>query len=308
MNDKRKAHLALLGANLIFGANYTIAKAVMPRLIHPLGFIFLRVVPAAALFWLFAISPKYRQPIDWKDWPRFLLCSLLGVAINQFLFFAGLSMTYPIHASLLSLTTPLVVMIFSAFLLKDRMTSKKIIGLILGITGAVLIITEGQQIAMNNNAARGDILVFMNAASYGCYLVVVKPLMEKYAALQVIRWVFTLGMIWVIPVGFHQFASIPWHLFHWKDWLSAGYVVIGTTFLAYMFNAYGVKILDPSTTGAYIYLQPFFAAIIALIFFGEKLTVVKLVAAALIFTGVYLVERGKYNPIKISYGKSSSAE
>lgn len=291
MTDKFKAHLGLLGANLIFGANFSIAKIVMPRLIHPLGFIFLRVSCATALFWLFAFAPRYRQPIARRDWLRLIACSLFGIAINQFLFFLGLARTFPIHASLMSLTTPLMITVLSALILGDPITWKKLLGLLLGISGAVFLLTWGQEILLNRSSALGDLLVFLNAVSYAGFLVLVKPLMNKYPAILVIRWVFTLGLIWVIPVGYGEFSRIPWSRFGMADWASAGFVVLGTTFAAYTFNAYGVKVLSPSRTGAYIYLQPVFAALIAMTFFSEHLGWIKICSALMIFAGVYLVER-----------------
>ncbi|MHB1920904.1 MAG: DMT family transporter [Chitinophagaceae bacterium] len=133
----------------------------------------------------------------------------------------------------------------------------------------------------------------MNAASFGLYLVLARPLMQKYSALQVIRWVFTLGLIWVQPLGWKEFREVPWQIFTREDWMATGFVVFFTTFLAYFFNSYGLKNLNASTTGAYIYLQPLFATIVAVFFFGESLTWIKMAAAGLIFSGVYLVNYPK---------------
>lgn len=293
MNDRIKAHLALLGANLFYGAGFTVAKHIMPRLIQPLGFIFIRVSVVMLLFWLsYFGGEKFRTKIARKDWLTLVLGGLFGVALNQMLFFMGLNLTFPIHASLIMMSTPLLITIIALFVLKERLKPQKALGLLMGISGAFLLMSAGKEITMTGNSAMGDFFVFLNAASYAIYLVMIKPLMQRYRPIIVIRWVFFFGFLFVLPFGYPQFAAIDWSQFQATDYASVAFIVICVTFFTYLWNIYALQHLSPSTAGAYIYLQPIFAAIISMVVIGEQLTWIKLLATILIFTGVYLVNFG----------------
>jgi drug/metabolite transporter (DMT)-like permease len=290
MNNKTKAHLALLGANLFYGAGFTIAKTIMPRLIEPLGFIFIRVSVVTILFWLsYAGGCNYRTKIAKKDWPILMLGGLFGVAMNQMLFFLGLNLTFPIHASLIMMSTPLLITVIGMVVLRERIGGTKALGLLIGIGGAFLLMSAGKEITLTGSSSLGDLFVLLNAASYAIYLVLIKPLMQRYRPIIVIRWVFLFGFIFVLPFGLPQFASIDWSLFDRNDYLALSFIVICVTFFTYLWNIYALRFLSPSTAGAYIYLQPMFAAFISVIFTGEELTWIKLVATVLIFGGVYMV-------------------
>lgn len=293
MNDRIKAHLALLGANLFYGAGFTVAKHIMPRLIQPLGFIFIRVSVVMLLFWLsYFGGEKFRTKIDRKDWLTLVLGGLFGVALNQMLFFMGLNLTFPIHASLIMMSTPLLITIIALFVLKERLKPQKALGLLMGISGAFLLMSAGKEITMTGNSALGDFFVFLNAASYAIYLVMIKPLMQRYRPIIVIRWVFFFGFLFVLPFGYPQFAAIDWSQFQATDYAAVAFIVICVTFFTYLWNIYALRHLSPSTAGAYIYLQPIFAAIISMVVIGEHLTWIKVLATILIFTGVYLVNFG----------------
>jgi drug/metabolite transporter (DMT)-like permease len=265
----------------------------MPRLIEPFGFIFIRASAVMLLFWLsFFGGSKFRAKIDKKDWPVLVLGGLFGVAVNQLLFFAGLNLTFPIHASLIMMSTPLLITLISFFVLKQRITWDKALGLALGIGGAVLLMSAGKEITLTGSSTLGDLYVFLNAASYAVYLVIIKPLMLRYRPIVVIRWVFFFGFLFVLPFGWPQFTRIDWSLFSFNDYLSVVFIVICVTFFTYLWNIYALRHLPPYTAGAYIYLQPIFAAIISILAIGEELTWVKLLSTLLIFSGVYLVNFG----------------
>lgn len=293
MNDKTKAHLALLGANLFYGAGFTVAKQVMPRLLQPLGFIFIRVSVVTVLFWLsYTLGKDFRTRIAKKDWGILILSGLFGVALNQMLFFLGLNLTMPIHASLIMMSTPLLITLISAVILKDRIGWDKYLGLFLGISGATLLMSAGKEITTTGSSALGDLFIFLNATSYAIYLVIVKPLMQRYRPIIVIRWVFLFGFLMILPFCWQPFAATDWSLFRPVDYLMVAFIVICVTFFTYLWNIYALRHLPPSTAGAYIYLQPIFAAVISVAVTGEDLTPVKIIATLLTFSGVYLVNFG----------------
>jgi drug/metabolite transporter (DMT)-like permease len=291
LQTKTKAHLAVLAANLIFGVNFSVVKLITPALIKPFGLNVVRALVTTGLFWLLALGEKGSKPIEKKDLPLFLLCGITGVTINQLLFIKGLSMTYSTHGALLMLCTPLLITFMAFVFLKEKLSVSRIAGLLLGVFGAVMLIAGSGRTGEGSDVVLGDVLIVVNAISYSFYFILVKPLILKYAPLQVIRWVFTMGPIFILPFGWQEFVEAPWHAFTQTDYAAIAFVVLGATFLAYLFNIYGLRHLQASGTGAYIYLQPIFASIVAAIFLQEDLGWQKLMAGICIFAGVFLVNR-----------------
>lgn len=283
------AHLAIFGANLIYGINYSVAKELMPDYLTPFAFIFCRVMGALLLFFLLDLLMRGKEKVEKKDFWRLAVCGLFGVASNQLMFFHGLNLTSPINAAIIMTCNPILVLIFSAMIIRERITATKVGGVFLGLAGAAALILHGKNLSVENDGLMGDLFIFLNATSYALYLVLVKPLMSKYNPLTIIKWVFFFGAIYVFPFGFNGFLKIDWWGFHENIWYAFLFVIIGTTFLAYLFNIYGLKRLNPTTVSSYIYSQPLIATSIALIFHNGKLDAVKVIAAILIFSGVYLV-------------------
>jgi drug/metabolite transporter (DMT)-like permease len=284
-----KAHIAVLSTNLFFAINFSLVKYISPALIKPYAVNILRVGGSLVLFWFLWTMGDTKPHIRREHWPRFFLCGLTGIAINQMFFIKGLTYTSAIHASLLILLTPLLITLFAFWALKEKFSVAKVTGLALGIGGSVLLILSKEQSATATDYLLGDMLIIVNAVSYTIYFILVKPLMQEYPPLHVIRWVFTFGMVMIFPFGWNEFFNIPWEKFQGSHFLSLFFVVVPGTFLAYYFNIYGIRHLGAGTTGSYIYTQPVFATLIAVIFFREELTLAKLVAGFMIFIGVFLV-------------------
>lgn len=274
---------------MLYGANYTIAKAVMPQYMQPFGFILLRVLIATILFHITLSFVKWQLPAL-KDVPRLMLCGFFGVAANQLMFFQGLSMTSRITASLIMITVPVLVLVFSAIVWKEHLTPLKIAGVLLGALGAGFIIT-GRQAVPGESDVWGNVLIMLNATSFAAYLVTVKGLMRKYPPLMVITWVFTFGLPMVLPFGFSQLVSTDFAGMPLGILMAVGYVVVLNTYVAYGLNIYALQQVNPSVVGIFIYLQPVFASIIAIIFAGEMLTLQLIAAAMMIFVGVWLVNK-----------------
>lgn len=283
-----KAHVAVLTANFIFGANISIVKFIVPSLISPIALNVARVLVSLFLFWsLYYLKPSFAG-IQKKHLWRFIICGATGVAINQVLFIKGVSLTTPIHSSLLLLITPILITFFAAWLIKEALNLNKLIGLLLGVVGAILLIIMKENTKHATNIILGDTFIMLNAISYAFYMVLVKPLMEVYSPMHVLRWVFTFGTIMILPFGFNDFIHTQWELFDFYSWSALSFIVIGATFFAYLFTIYGINKIGAATTGFYIYTQPIFAASIAIIFMGEHLHIQKIIAAILIFAGVFL--------------------
>lgn len=289
MKATTKAHLAVLGTNLFFAANFSLVKLLSPSLVGPFAMNVLRVSCSLLLFWAVWLAGKTAAGFDRKDLGRFVLCGLTGVAINQMLFIKGLTLTSTVHASLLMLVTPLLVTVFALWVLKERFTVFKLLGLSLGISGALLLILQKESGQHAVNYLLGDVLIIINAVSYSLYFILVKPLMHRYSPLHVIRWVFTFGFLMILPFAWQDALQIKWQLFQWQHLAALAAIIVCGTFLAYFFNAYGIQHIGAGATGSYIYTQPVFAVLIAMLILGESFSWQKGVAAILIFGGVYLV-------------------
>jgi drug/metabolite transporter (DMT)-like permease len=289
-----KAHLGLLGTNLFFAINYSAIKYFTANhYAGPFGINIIRIGISSILFWILFLFKRPEKKIDKKDIPAFLLCALTAIALNQMLFIKGLSFTFPIHAALLTLITPIFITILAARMLKEKITFTKSFGLLLGVVGAVLLISNREISAPGENALLGDFLVILSAFAYTFYFILVKPIMNKYSAIQVIRWIFTIGFVMTFPLSLKEFTDITWQVFTLEDWLILFVIVVPGTFLAYVFNVYGIQKLSASMAGAYIYSQPVFAVVTAMIFLKERLSLYKIIAAIFIFAGVYLSNRKK---------------
>lgn len=284
-----KAHIAVLCTNLFFAVNFTLVKMVAPSLVGPFALNVLRVGISMLLFWLLWTFGKTGAGIRREHRARFIFCALTGIAINQVLFIKGLTMTTAIHAALLMLVTPILVSLFALWVLKERFTMIKGFGLLLGIGGSVFLILQKENSQHASNYLLGDLLILINAISYSIYFIAVRPLMESYSPMHVIRWVFTIGFLLVLPIGWKEVGEIHWNSFDAKHLIALAGVVITGTFLAYYFNGYGLQHLGASIAGTYIYTQPVFAVLIAIIFLNEHFTWQKAVSALLIFSGVYIV-------------------
>jgi len=282
------SHIALIIVNLIYALNYTIAKDVMPEYIQPSGFILLRVIGGSILFfltYLFFVKERVKK----KDFFRLMLCGLFGVAINQLFFFEGLNLTTPINAAIIMTISPVLVIITSAIIIKEKITVRKIIGIFLGLIGACILILNSGDISFENDFFTGNILVLINATSYAIYLVLVKTLMKRYNPITVMFYVFIFGLIFVLPFGIDEILKIDLTTFNEEIYLKIGFVVICTTFIAYMFNAFALKSLNPSVVSVYIYLQPLLASLIAIALNSDSLSLVKILSAIFIFSAVFLV-------------------
>lgn len=266
-------------------------KYITPRLVHPFGLNLIRVGVSTALFWLLIFVMPHKPGIRKEHIGRLVLCSLTGVVINQLLFIKGLSLTFSMHAALLMLVTPVFVTIAAAWLVKEPFTLFKVTGLALGIGGAVMLVALKENSGSGSNVFLGDVFIIINAISYAFYFVLVKPLMKEYHPFHIIRWIFTIGLLFMLPVGWSEFSKIQWEVFTLKDYAGLGFIVLGATFLAYLFNLYGISKLGASVAGAYIYTQPIFATLIAIFILNESLTLYKIIAASLIAGGVLLVNK-----------------
>ncbi len=280
------SHIALFFANTIYAVNYIVAKDVMPAYITPKGFILLRIFGASVIFFLihrFWIKEKLYK----KDFGHLFICALFGVFINMLCFFQGLSLTSPINASLIMITTPVIVYLIAVFFSPKERNYIRLLGVLLGLLGATLLITNGSLSFTLNNF--GDILILINAFSYAIYLVLVKSLMKKYHPITVLKNLFFIGFIMILPIGWRDVIEINFMILPMDIIFKILFVIFFTTCLAYFLNIYAISRLRSSTVAFYIYLQPLLATLLAILLGKDILTMNKFLSAIFIFSGVYFV-------------------
>lgn len=286
--------MALIAANVIYGLNYTIAKIALPGYIDPFSFVLIRVSLALLLFWMMW-GILVREEIERKDIPVFMLGGLFGVAINQLLFLHGLAQTTEINASLIMITVPIIVLILSHLLIREKITWRKISGITLAAIGAFLLIGFGQDFNFGSETMNGDLMILANASSYALYLVIMKPLTNKYNPLTVVSMVFSFGLIPVAFFGYGHLINVNWSAFTPMVWFSVLYVVLAATVMAYLLNMFALKKINPSIVSVYIYSQPMIATAVSVAAGNDILTLLKVLAGMLIILGVFLTTRTQMN-------------
>jgi drug/metabolite transporter (DMT)-like permease len=292
MNSSLKAHLSLFAAQVIYALNYSIAKDLMPTYIKPLGLVMLRISGALLLFWALSFFSK-KEALEKGDLKKMMLLALFGVAVNQAFFIYGLSLTKPINSAIIMVSNPIAVMLFTIIVFKERLTALKLTGLGFGVIGAVtlLLFKAHGSFAIGSETAAGDLMTLVNSLSWAVFVVMAKPYMQKYQTVTVMKWIFLFGFIYICPFGMPDLLSVDWSSLSSKTLFAMAFVVVATTFLAYLLNTYALKALSSSVVSMYIYLQPFLATIIAIWLGKDELTPLKVVSGILIISGVYLAGR-----------------
>jgi len=293
MRNSIRVHAALFFVTLIYAANYSLSKDVMPRYMGPFGIVTLRIVGAALFFGIVkqVVAPRDKF-IGRADNLRAIACGICGIGVNQLLFFSGLNLTSPISASLLQTIAPIIVVVASAVLLSEKITLPRVLGIAVGACGAgLLILSRNAQAAIYPHATLGNIFILLNATVFGLYLVLVQPLMRKYHAFTVLARIFLVGVFIAVPFGWREALTADYAHFPLYIWLEVSYMVVFLTILAYLLNNWALKYASPALLGVYIYLQPVLAVLIAVSLGKDHLTWGKAGQAVLIFLGVWLVSQ-----------------
>lgn len=291
MDRRLIAILAATATETIYGINHTVAKGLMPHVIQPFGFIVLRVGGAALLFWAISIFTKWEK-IAPRDWWRILGCAIFGMVLNMLMFFKGLSLSTPINSAVSMTITPVLLLLLTAAILRERITWIKTAGIFLGLSGALVLILFQEKTQSNApNIPLGNLLFVLNAVSYSFYLILVKPLVAKYNAITLLKFFFLIAFFINLPIGYGELMEVEWTAINTAQAGQILFVVVATSFLTYLFNIFALKQLSPSTVGVFIYLQPVVATIFAVLVGADTLDALRIGAACLIFAGVFLSTR-----------------
>jgi drug/metabolite transporter (DMT)-like permease len=289
---KTWAHLSLLAANIIYGVNYSIAKSVMPDTIKPFALVSVRTVFAAMLFWTTSLFlPK--ETVSRKELLYLFGCSFFGMVINQTLFLLGLSYTSPVNSSIIVSTNPIFAFIFAALILKENFTFLKGAGMAIGLAGVLLLILQNGTPDIGSTTFLGDVFTLVNTMSWAFYTVIIKRMVEKYHPVTVMKWTFLFAMLTTVPLGYSEWSTMDWTAISPKGWLGIGFIVVFATYIGYLLISFGLRRLSPTIVSTYTYINPVIAAYLASIMGQDRINVVMVISAMLIFTGVFVVSLQK---------------
>lgn len=293
-----QAHVFIFLATCFTSMNYSIAKIVMPSEIQPYSIVLTRIVISVAFFFLidYCLNANEKHHLSLKDMIRLVVCGALGVAFNQLTLYKGLSITTPINAALIVATIPIFVLVFSALFLRTIPTWKQSLGVMISASGAYyLIMYTGGGIKIKD--LTGDVLILLNCISYAIYMVLVKPLLEKYPPLFLTKWMFAIAAVVVLPFTYQDALETNWLAVSAEGWLAYLYIILFATLFNYYFTTASLQWLSPVTTGAYGYLQPFLASLFAVSLGLDFLSPEKIIAGVVIIAGILLTSRLFNKPI-----------
>ncbi len=288
-NKKLTGHIALFSANVIFGINNHISRALMPEIFSPFTLTFFRFSGGILLFWLISLFTK-KEHVPPKDIFLLFLASFFALTLNQLPFFVGLSMTSPIDASIVVTMLPILTMILAAIIIKEPITLMKTIGV---VVGALLLVFSSQSQHSGNGNIWGDLIVFAAAFSFAIYLTVFKDLITRYSAVTIMKWMFLFATIVCWPFCYKPLMQTDFSLLSANTFWRIGYMVIFATFLGYLLIPIGQKVLRPTTLSMYNYVQPVVASLLAVAIGMDVFGYEKALSGVLVFAGVYIVTQSK---------------
>lgn len=290
-----KGHIATFSANVLWGLLAPIAKIVLTAgVVTPLMLSGFRMIGAALLFWLLSLFLP-REHVCPKDLLLLAGAAMLGIVLNQGSYLFGVSLTAPGEAAVITTTMPIWVMILAWIILREPITLKKAGGIALGASGALLLVMGnlGDSEQTGANPTLGDLLVLAAQLSYALYLTLYRNFIRKYSVVTLMKWMFLFASIVIIPFTTLDYATTDWGAFTWREIAGSFYVVVGATFLSYICVMTGQKVLRPTLVGMYNYVQPIVATIIGISIGLDSFTATKVIAVAMIFSGVFLVNISK---------------
>ncbi len=291
--EKAKGHLALAGANSMWGLMSPIAKMVMlGGIVTSFVMTDLRSFGAMILFWLASFFFPYER-VPLRDLLKMFAASMLAIVFNQGSFILGVEMTSPVNASIITTSMPLITMIFSAIYLKEPITGLKVGGIVVGAAGALLLVMAGSGTGGDAGDIRGDLLVLLAQCSYALYMVLFKNFIARYSVVTLMKWMFTFASIVLIPFTYDSLIETRWAELPWRDIAGCAFIIVGGTFFSYLLMLVGLRRLRPTVAGMYNYVQPIVATIFAVLWGLDTFTWQKTLSVVLIFFGVYLVTKSK---------------
>lgn len=295
MDNKKAliAHLSIFFACAFWGLMAPVGKDAMTHGITGIDMVTFRVTGACLLFWLTSLFVK-KEHVERKDLVKLFFAGIFGLVFNQCCYTIGLSITSPINASIVTTAMPIFAMILSALILKEPITGKKATGVLMGCSGAlILILTSAAAVSSKVGDIRGDLLCLFAQFSFSLYLALFSPVVKRYSVFTVNKWMFLFASFIIVPFTFNHVATIDWPNVPTLTWLEAGYVVLFGTYISYILTMIGQQTLRPTVVSIYNYVQPIVSVIVSVLTGIGVFRWSHGVAVILVFSGVWLVTKSK---------------
>ncbi len=292
---KSLGHISAFIAYSIFGFNIIICRDLSTlALISPMGLFCFRAIGAAALFWFVSLFLP-QEKVEKSDFPKIFLASMLGLFLTQVSFLKASTMTTPFDTSILTPLTPIFTMFIAAIVLKEPITLKKAGGVALSFVGVIFLVFNTVRAGggVTETQPMGIVYMIGNCIFFALYLGAFRPLITKYSVVTFMKWMFLFSAIVAIPFDIKELASLNIATLPTKYLLELGFLILFATFIAYFLIPVGQKVLRPTVISLYGYLQPIIATVMGIVTGMDRLTWQKVLAAALVFTGVILVNRSR---------------
>ena len=294
-SEKLKGHILILITNILFAVNMPISKYLLPTHVPPEGLTIMRMAFACVMFWIVSLF-TVKEKVPLKDLGMLFVCALCGVGINQGLFIVGLNRSSPVDASIIATAVPIFVLLLAAVILKEPITRKKSFGVFMGVSGGLLLVFSSTHAIDSISSLDGDMMMIVSGLMYAIYLVLSKPLSLRYSSVTMMKWMFLFSTLITLPFAIESIWNTPaFHkeVFDGQELGAIFFVLFGATFVPYLLIPLALKRIRPTTVSMYNYIQPIVASFIAVFIGQDSFSVTKLVSAALVFSGVYLVTQSK---------------
>ena len=289
--EELKGHIAAISMNVIFGLNIPVTKYLLSVWMSPMGYTLTRMLFGMVGFWTISFFQK-REKVPFRDLITILLCGLLGLTAMQVSFAVSLKYTTPVTYSLIMALTPIVVLLLSALFIKESVSLNKTIGVLLGLSGASIIIMQGSS---NNsvNTTYGIIVAVAGVLCYSGYLILIRKVSGKYSPVTIMKWMFLLSVVVLLPFGY---AELPEQRIYsaetnWEGISGLVFALLFSSVIAFFLTPVALKRIKATTASIYGNLQPIVASSVA-VFIGQDIFGWdKLLALILVIIGVYLVTK-----------------
>lgn len=292
----------MLAASSMWGLMAPVSKYVMSGgTVNPLAVTDVRIFGGAILFWVFSLFLK-REKVERKDYFRLFLAGMFAIVMNQGVYITGISMTSPVDASVITTSLPIIAMVISALYLKEPITGKKVSGVLLGATGALVLVFGERlmpgfqpltQIPVRTSSLGGNLLCFLSQCSYAVYLVIFKDLISRYSPVTLMKWMFLFASAVMIPLTGSNFINTDWAAVPALEYAALGFILLGGTFFCYLLVPLGQKTLRPTIVATYNYVQPVVASFAAILWGMDRFSILKVISIFLVFSGVFLVNKSR---------------
>lgn len=287
-NGILRAHIALLGCNIVWACDYPFYNLLLGKYLAPAAMVSASLIVAAILSWL-PLFWERGERIERKDWGIIIVAAILIGVVRKTMMMFGLSRTSPIDGSIIATITPLLVLVVSVAAHVERFTLRKLLGLVIGMSGAMAIIFTSSSAKHENSELWGNVMMICSGTVTALYMVFFKRLVTKYRVTTLLRAIYTISAVVMLPFGLKPMTEVAFDDFNAHIWLATAFVLIVPTYLPNLLLNYSLRFVPPTTSSIYTYVQPVLAVALSVVMGLDHLHLDTLLFALILFTGVGLV-------------------